>query len=153
MAAALVLVMGGVLMYTLTGFSTVLAAQLAIDHVTCFAVHDSSVPVDPGAGEARYAAEYGETIHLPRAAVPGLQLVNLRRCYCGEGSAAHAMYRWNGAPVSLYIIRDADRARDSTDVFGHDALMWSSRGTTYVLVSREPREALERLASVMAGEL
>ena len=54
-AAALALVVGGVLVYSLTGVSTVLAAQLTLDHVTCFAVHDSSASVDPGASEDRYA--------------------------------------------------------------------------------------------------
>ena len=47
MAAALVFVVGGVLLYTLTGLSpAVLAAQLTLDHVKCFAVHDADAPVD-----------------------------------------------------------------------------------------------------------
>ena len=42
MAAALVLVVGGVLLYSLTGLSpTVLAAQLTLDHVKCFAVRQA----------------------------------------------------------------------------------------------------------------
>ena len=56
------------------------------------------------------------------------------------------MYRLNGRPVSLYVIPDARRERASTDVFGHDAVMWSNGNVTYVLVSREPRETLEALA-------
>ena len=55
---------------------------------------------------------------------------------CGEGTAAHAMYRLNGRPVSLYVIPDATRDRTSTDVFGHDAVIWSNGNVTYVLVSR-----------------
>ncbi len=154
MAAALALVVGGVLLYSLTGLSpTVLAAQLTLDHVTCFAVHDSNAAVDPRASEDRYAREHGQEIRLPRAAVAGLQLVGMRRCYCGEGAAAHAMYRLNGRPVSLYIIPDASRERASADVFGHDAFIWSKGDTTYVLVSREPGAALEQLASAMNGSL
>lgn len=152
-AAALALVVGGVLLYGLTGVPTVLAAQLTLDHVTCFAVHASSASVDPRDSEARYAREYGQAVRLPRAAVAGLQLVGVRRCYCGEGAAAHAMYRLNGRAVSLYIIPDASRARASADVFGHDAVIWSNADTTYVLVSRAPRDILEKLMMALDGDL
>ena len=150
MAAALVLIVGGVLLYVLTGLSpTVLAAQLTLDHVKCFAVHDADTPVDAGAGEQQYARDYGAQIHLPRLAVAGLQLVDMRRCFCGEGVAAHAMYRLNGRPVSLYVIPSAGHERGSADVFGHDAVIWSSAKTTYVLVGREPKATLEALAAEM----
>jgi anti-sigma factor (TIGR02949 family) len=150
MAAALVLVVGGVLLYSLTGlFPAVLAAQLTLDHVTCFAVHDADTPVDVRAGEEQYARDYGGEVHLPRATIAGLQLVNMRRCYCGEGVAAHAMYRLHGRPVSLYVISDVSRERAATGVFGHDAVIWSSGNATYVLVSREPRETLQALARDM----
>src|SRR5918999_214166 len=45
---------------------TVLAAQLTVDHVTCFAVHDSDAPVDLRASEEQYVRDYGGEIHLPR---------------------------------------------------------------------------------------
>jgi anti-sigma factor RsiW len=154
LAAALVLVVGGVLLYGLTRLSpSVLAAQLTLDHVTCFAFHDSTTPVDARASEERYAREYGPQIQLPRAAVPGLQLMGMRRCYCGEGAAAHAMYRLNGEPVSLYVIPEVARGRTASDLFGLDAVMWSSTDTTYVLVSREPRATLEQLAATMRASL
>lgn len=154
MAAALLFVVGGVLLYSLTGLSpTVLSAQLTLDHVTCFTFHDSNASVDPRASEDRYAREYGQQIRLPQAGAAGLQLVGVRRCYCGEGAAAHAMYRLNGRPVSLYIIPGAHRERTSADVFGHDAFIWSKGDTTYVLVSREPGAALEQLAAAMNGSL
>jgi anti-sigma factor RsiW len=149
-AAALVFVVGGVLLYALTGLSpAVLAAQLTLDHVTCFAVHDADAPVDARASEAQYARDYGAAIQLPRTAITGLQLVGMRRCYCGEGAAAHAMYRLHGRPVSLYVIPDASRERASTDTFGHDAVIWSKGNVTYVLLGREPRAALETLAAEM----
>lgn len=154
MAAALVIVVGGVLLYALTGLSpTVLAAQLTLDHVTCFAVHDTDAPVDVRGSEARYAQAYGGDIRLPRTTTAGLQLVGLRRCFCGEGVAAHAMYRLHGRPVSLYVIPDASRERASADVFGHDAVIWSKGNATYVLLSREPRETIEALAKAMEGAL
>ena len=153
-AAALFLVMGGVLLYVLTGFSpTVLAAQLTLDHVKCFAVHETNVPVDARTTEDQYARAYGADVHLPRPAVAGLQLVAMRRCFCGEGAAAHAMYRLNGRPVSLYVIPDATHDRVSTEVFGHDAVIWSKGDVTYVLLGKEPRESLENLAREMERSL
>ncbi len=130
-----------------------LAAQLTLDHLTCFAVHDADAPVDVRASEQQYARAYGDEIRLPRAAIGGLELVNVRRCFCGEGVAAHAMYRLHGRPVSLYVIPDATRDRASTDVFGHDAVIWSSSNITYVLVGREPRDTLEALAKAMESAL
>jgi anti-sigma factor RsiW len=154
MAAALFFVVGGVLLYALTGLSpTVLAAQLTLDHVTCFALHETNAPVDARATEEQYAREYGGAIHLPRPDVAGLQLTGLRRCFCGEGVAAHAMYRLNGRPVSLYVIPDLSRDRASADVFGHDAVIWSKGNVTYVLLSKEPRETVEALAKAMESAL
>ncbi len=154
LAAAFVFVVGGVLLYVLTGLSpTVLAAQLTLDHVKCFAVHDADAPVDTRAGEEQYRRDYGAEIHLPRPDAAGLQLMGMRRCFCGEGIAAHAMYRLHGSPVSLYVIPDASRARASTDVFGHDAVIWSNANTTYVLLGRQPRETLEALAKAMEAAL
>lgn len=154
MAAALLLLVGGVLLYALTRLSpTVLAAQLTLDHVKCFAVHETTVPVDAATTEQEYARAYGSGVHLPRPAIAGLQLVAMRRCFCGEGAAAHAMYRLDGRPVSLYIIPDATRDRASTEVFGHDAVIWSKGNVTYVLLSQEPRETLERLAREMERSL
>lgn len=153
LAAVLILIVGGVLMYSLAGLSpTVLAAQLTLDHVTCFAVHDAGGTVDVRASEEQYARRHGVTIRLPQPSA-GLQLVGVRQCYCAEGAAAHVMYRLNGIPVSLYMIAESNRERASTDVFGHDSVMWSKQGKTYVLVSRGPRETLEQLATEMEAGL
>ena len=154
MAAALMLVLGGVLLYTLTRLSpTVLAAQLTLDHVKCFAVDNPTMTVDAAASEAQYSRDYGREVQLPRADIPGLELVGMRRCFCGEGTAAHAMYRLNGRPISLYVIPDAERERASTDAFGHDAVIWSMKNVTYVLVGNEPRASLEAMAAVMEQRL
>ncbi len=145
-AAALTVVVGGVFVYLLTGLSpTVLAAQLTLDHLACFAIHESETPVEVSTSEARYAHEYGTEVRVPRVSMAGLDFVGLRRCYCAEGAAVHAMYRLHGQPVSLYLIADSNRANASADVFGHDAVIWSAAGLTYVLVSRAPRASLEQL--------
>ena len=153
MAALLVLIAGGVLLYSLTGLSpTVLAAQLTLDHVTCFAVHDSTATVDARASEETIRARLWTADSLADDTAPALQLVGVRRCYCGEGAAAHVMYRLNGRPVSLYMIPESTQSRATSDVFGHDAVIWSKQGTTYVLVSREDRATLEKLAVAIDAE-
>ena len=153
LAAALILVTGGVLMYGLVGIPTVLAAQLTIDHITCFAFRDANAPVDVTVSERDYARDYGRDIRLPRVAAPELQLVGVRRCVCGEGAAAHAMYRLSGRPLSLYVIPDARREQATVDAFGHDAIMWSNNEATYVLVGRDSPEGLEAVAAQMRAGL
>ena len=39
----------------------------------------------------------------------------------------------------------------AAEVFGHDAVIWSSANITYVLVGTEPRATLEALAKDMAA--
>lgn len=147
MSAALALLLGGVLLYGLTRFSpAVLAAQLTLDHVKCFAAAEAGEPLDARASEARFASEHGWPIHLPEAASAGLQLIGVRRCFCAEGQAAHVLYRLDSRPVSLYIIPGTTHSRAVTDVFGHDAIIWSKQGTTYVLLGKESVAVLEQLA-------
>jgi anti-sigma factor RsiW len=148
LAAALILVGGGVLMYGLTRLSpTVLAAQLMLDHVKCFAVSGAAAPIDAAAGEQQFERDHGWTVRLPRVSVAGLQLVGVRQCFCAQGGAtAHVMYRLAGRPVSLYILPDVSRSSASADVFGHDALVWSRGGNTYVLLGTEPDATMRKLA-------
>jgi anti-sigma factor (TIGR02949 family) len=154
MAAALVIVVGGVFLYGLTRLSaTVLAAQLAVDHVVCFATHDSKTATDVRASEEKFAHDFGWTVKLPEVESTGLEFVGLRRCFCAEGPAAHAMYRFDGRPISLYMIPGVERGSAESDAFGHDAVIWSRGGATYVLLGREPEEVLEKLAAVLNQKL
>ena len=127
--AGLVVVTGGVLLYSLTGLSpTLLAAQLTLDHLSCFATHSAVTPVDERAGEQQYARDYGWPIDLPE---------RIGQPAAGRRAALFLWRRRGGSrdvspprrPVSLYIIPDADGARATADVFGHDAVIWSSQGT------------------------
>jgi anti-sigma factor RsiW len=148
-AAALVITIGGVLLYGLTRFSpTVLAAQLALDHLKCFAIDRPNTAVDASSTEQRFEREHGWSVHLPRVSVVGLQLVGVRQCFCAEGGAtAHAMYRLDGRPISLYILPDVSRARASADVFGHDAVIWSRGANAYVLLGKESESTMQQLAA------
>jgi mycothiol system anti-sigma-R factor len=154
-AAAMIVIIGGVLLYALTRVSpTVLAAQLALDHLKCFAVDRPTSPVDPTASEQSFERDHGWQVRVPRAAVAGLELVGIRQCFCAQGGAnAHVMYLYNGQPVSLYIMPGVDRERASTDVFGHDAVIWSKGGNTYVLLGREPDATLQKLSADLSQGL
>jgi anti-sigma factor RsiW len=146
---AVVLVMaGGVSVYGVTRLSpTVLAAQLTLDHVKCFAIHPSTAPVDVVTTENAFAQEHGWRLHVPSAPLSDhLQLVGVRRCFCGEGPAVHVMYRHDGNPVSLYVLPHG-RATSTASVFGHDAVMWTARDTTYVLLGKESEASLRQLAA------
>jgi anti-sigma factor (TIGR02949 family) len=148
-AASVVIVGGGVLVYGLTRFSpTVLAAQLMLDHVKCFAVDRPTAAVDTGSTEQLFERDHGWPVHLPRVTVAGLQLVGIRQCFCAQGGAtAHAMYRFEGRPVSLYILPQVDRERASAELLGHDAVIWSRGGNTYVLLGEESDAAMQMLAA------
>lgn len=149
MAAALVLVLGGAFVYALTASSaTVLAAQLALDHVKCFAFFGGQTPGEAVAVEKKLARDYGWAIRVPRGPAPaGLQLVGARRCLYGEGALAHVMYLMQGQPLSLFMLPDTMRPAGMTRALGHDAIMWSGGGRTFVLMGREPRVELEKIAA------
>jgi anti-sigma factor RsiW len=149
MVAALVIAGGGVSVYGLTRFSpTVLAAQLTLDHAKCFAIHGSSDPIDAKNAADQFERAHGWRLRLPQTPpADGLELVGVRQCFCGEGLAVHVMYRHQGQPLSLYVLHDTTRPPASTEAFGHDAVMWSKDGSTYVLLSRESTAVLEHLAA------
>ncbi len=154
-AAVVVIIAGGVLLYGLTRISpTVLAAQLALDHLKCFAVDRPTAPVDARTSELSFERAHGWPLHLPRTTSEGLQLVGVRQCFCAQGGATgHAMYLFKGRPVSLYIMPDVDRERATADVFGHDAIIWSKSNNTYVLLGKEPAATMQQLAADMSQGL
>ena len=149
MFAAVVIMTGGVSVYGLTRVSpTVLAAQLTLDHFKCFAVHASTVPVEAKATEDQFAKDYGWRLHVPTApASDHLQLVGLRRCFCGEGQAIHVMYRREGEPISLYVLPHETRESATAEVFGRDAVIWSDHETTFVLLGKEPPALMRQIAA------
>ena len=155
LAASLVLVVGGAFVYQATDKSArVLAAELTADHVKCFALngvfgkHEGVVAV-----ESSMADSFGWRMHLPAdPARAGMALVGSRQCLYGEGEIAHIMYRHDGHPVSLFMLPKSARKEEILDVLGHEAKIWCDGDRTFVLVAREPRAEVERMASfVQAG--
>jgi anti-sigma factor RsiW len=155
-AASLVVIVGGAFVYQLTQSSSrVMAAELAADHVKCFALngllhtHDDAPTV-----ESSMLAGFGWQMHLPsQAAQVGLELVGSRPCLYGEGKIAHIMYRHNGEPVSLFMLPRTARAQEFVQVMGHHAAIWCANNRTFVLLAHEPKAEVERIAAIVQASL
>src|SRR5919201_5832754 len=131
-----------------------MAAELTADHVKCFALngvlrtHQEAALV-----EGAMISGFDWRMHLPDGAErAGLELVGARPCLYGEGKIAHIMYRHQGHPVSLFMLPNASRSRELVEVLGHQAAIWCVGQRTFVLLAREPRPEVERMAAfVQAG--
>lgn len=153
-AASLVFIVGTAFVYQLTAAnSRVMAAELAADHMKCFAVsgilnmHEEASTV-----ESAMWSGFGWRMHLPDRDA-GLELVGSSQCMYGEGRVAHIMYRHNGEPLSVFMLPRATRAQELVQVLGHKAAIWCDGDRTFVLVAREPREEVERMASLVQRSL
>jgi len=156
-AAMVVLAIGAVVLPIVTGRSTVvLAAQLALDHLKCFSLDgdDGSPTLTVAEAEAELAQEYGWTLRVPAdAGSEEARLVAVRRCLYGDGRAAHLLYRDGGEPVSLFILPGLERPERALTLLGHDEVVWTQGGRTYVLVGAAGRRnRLMRMASNLRNE-
>ena len=157
-AAVVILIVGAAVLPMLTARSTVLlAAQLALDHLKCFVIDGdaSGAPIASSQAEATLKTEYGWSIPVRQGAdTGGLQLMAVRRCIYAEGRAAHLLYRLDGEPVSLFIMPGRDRRLPAdVSVLGHDEIVWTQDGATYVLMARSgDKDRLERVASRLRNE-
>jgi len=156
LAASLMIVVGGAFVYQATDRSVrVLAAELTADHVKCFAMNKAlGMRQMPAAVESSMASGFDWPMHLPEnPARAGLELVGARPCLYGEGKVAHIMYRHEGHPVSLFMLPKTSRAQQLVRVLGHEAAIWCVGNRTFVLVAREPRPAVERMASFVQASM
>ncbi|HEV3061377.1 MAG TPA: zf-HC2 domain-containing protein [Vicinamibacterales bacterium] len=156
LAASLVLIVGAAFVYQLTAASpSVMAAELAADHVKCFALngvlhtHEAAATV-----EGSMLRVFDWRTHVPTdGALAGLELVGSRPCVYGEGKIAHIMYRHNGEPVSLFMLPGIQRPPEVVRALGHEAAIWCDRDRTFVLVAREPRRDVEQMASLVQASM
>jgi anti-sigma factor RsiW len=156
LAASLVVVVGGAFLYQATESSArVLAAELTADHVKCFAMNSAlRTHQMPAAVESSMASAFNWRMHLPdEPARAGLELVGSRPCLYAEGKIAHIMYRHHGHPVSLFMLPKTARAQQLVKVLGHEAAIWCVGSRTFVLIAREPRDDVERMASFVQASL
>jgi anti-sigma factor RsiW len=156
LAASLVTVVGGAFLYQATKRSTrIMAAELAADHVKCFAMNAAlGTRQAPAAVESTMLSSFDWRMHLPAdPSRAGLELIGARPCLYGEGKIAHIMYRHQGRPVSLFMLPGTERAQGLVEVLGHEAAIWCVNDRTFVLVSREPKQDVERLAAFVKSSL
>jgi hypothetical protein len=156
MAASLVTVVGGAFLYQATHRSArVMAAELAADHIKCFAMNAAlGTREKASAVESTMLSSFDWRMHLPSdPSRAGLELVGARPCLYGEGKIAHIMYRHDGRPMSLFMLPNTERTQELVEVLGHEAAIWCANNRTFVLVSREPKADVQRLASFVQSSL
>jgi anti-sigma factor RsiW len=151
--AALVVTIAAGVFFAAGRGSKVLAAELALDHLKCFALFENtSGPGDQATIAGRLKAAYGWTIAVPASsAALGLRLVGGRRCFSTDGRVAHILYRHAGRPLSLFVVPGTAHEDEQLAVIGHEAIVWSQGGTTYVVLAREPRVAVAQVAAYIRG--
>ena len=137
-AATLLLAIGGVFLFGLNDRVEALATSLAIDHVKCFKTvkTDANRAVDPAAAAIEWKQDQGWPITVPRTE-PSEQLVllHVRRCFSTDGRAAHLMYTWRGAPLSLYVLQENAGQNRVCEHMGREAVIWCANGRTYAVVA------------------
>jgi Putative zinc-finger len=115
--------------------TTVLAAQLAADHLKCFLTNHDDGMLEPQRVAGYLKQRYGFAARVPASDTGmGLRLVGARRCITGEGTNAHMLYTWRGQPVSLYMLPGVGHGLEAYTVLGQTTEMWSGHNGTYVLV-------------------
>jgi hypothetical protein len=142
LAATLLLAVAGTFIFGLNQPVEALAAQLTLDHVRCFQFAPERLAhVDPASAGRDWAAAQGWSLQVP-ASFPGtqLELLGVRRCFLSSGRVAHVMYKWRGAPLSVFVvprmIRTGPQRDEIVEKFGHEAIVWSAGERTYVVVAR-----------------
>jgi anti-sigma factor RsiW len=155
-AASLVAIVGLAFLYQVTSHSSrVLAAELAADHVKCFALNGLLGTRQSATGvEGAMASHFGWHLRLPEHPEQlGLEVLGSRPCLYGEGRTAHVMFRHHGEPLSLFMLPNRRRAEEAIEAFGHEAVVWSVGDRTFVLVSRKSGADVERLASFIRSSI
>ena len=156
LAASLVAVVGGAFLYRATDSSNrLMAAQLTADHVKCFGIDDLLGTHDsPAVVETSMLSGFDWHMHVPDDLEhSGLDLVGSRPCLYARGKVAHLMYRYQGRPVSIFMLPRSARADDLVEVFGHEAVIWSVGDRSFVLIARGSRDEVARMASFVKASL
>ncbi len=147
LAATLFLAVAGVFVFGLNSSVEALATQLTLDHVKCFKLAPAEATAGPAEAGQHWADTQGWELTVPASSSPEqLEFVCVRRCFVTDGRVAHLMYRWRGEPLSVYILPSAGHPGLNQDVverFGHEAVLWTDRGRTYVVLARGRPDALQ----------
>lgn len=148
-AATFLLAVAGILLFGVNQTVEALAAQLALDHVKCFQFQ----PTGPGSADAEalgleWSKKRGWALKVPASSrEQDLELLAVRRCASTQGLTAHLMYKWRGAPLSVYVLNSRapglPRVEQFVEKLGQDTIVWSRDGRTYAVVARAERAELE----------
>lgn len=131
-----------------------LAAEMTLDHLKCFALFESAESPQASAVEAAVRDRFGWTVRVPGSTPPqNLVLLGARRCLSHDGSVAHVMYRHEGRPVSLFMMPKAEYRTADVNLGGYPAHVWSKGEMTYVLVASEPMDRLQPVREYFAASL
>jgi anti-sigma factor RsiW len=120
----------------------------------CVRLGPQSASSDARAIEASWKQWQGWDLKVPTGAAAGMRLLGYRRCVLTEGKLAHLLYERGGSVVSLFVLPGGPDAQAAElEMFGQDAVLWSSHGRTYALVGRGNRGALTAAAASLEREL
>lgn len=149
LAATLLLAVAGAFVFGLNDKVEALAAQLTLDHLTCFQFAPERLThADSATASREWTARQGWPIQIPASsASAGLELLGVRRCSMSSGRVAHVMYKWHGEPLSVFVVprtirpigqpqKPAGQQQEIVEKFGHEAIMWTEGDRTYVILAR-----------------
>lgn len=153
LAATVLLAVAGVFVFGLNDRVEALAASLAVDHVKCFKVGGGSDVAAPAA-EKKWLDDQGWAVVVPPASpAQELALVDVRRCFSTDGRAAHMMYSWRGAPVSLYVLPENVGRDQVIQKVGQQAVIWCANNRTYAVVAEGPPKDLTPILAYMKAHV
>jgi anti-sigma factor RsiW len=149
LAATLLLAVAGAFVFGLNDTVEALAAQLTLDHVTCFQLAPERLAhTDSATASREWTARQGWAIQIPASsASAGLELLGVRRCSMSSGRVAHVMYKWRGEPLSVFVVprtlrpmrqrqEPGGQPQEIVEKFGHEAIIWTEGDRTYVILAR-----------------
>jgi anti-sigma factor RsiW len=144
-AAALLLVIGGVFLIGPGSSQRALAAELTLDHKQCF-MYEPSATATPEQLAAQWQARNNWSIVVPPSAPElGLELKGLRPCSISNGLMAHLMYRSHGHQISLFIFPERNGVASVPAVTGNEMRVWVQDHVTYALVGDDGSAEMDRL--------
>lgn len=149
-AATLVLAVAGVFVFGLNNPVQALAATLALDHIKCQKTADLTTGVDAVSAASKWEHDRGWNIAVPKT-LPSeqLTLVDVRHCLSSDGLAAHLIYTWRGAPLSLYVIPDDKGHAGIVEKMGRETVIWCANRRTYAVVADGHPHDLNRIIDYM----
>jgi anti-sigma factor RsiW len=155
-AAAMGVVVAAFVFGVATHSPVLLAAEMTLDHLKCFALFHPEGGAAPAAPEVEAAVRdrFGWRVSLPPGGEPeDLVLLGARRCLSHDGRVAHLMYRHEGRPVSLFVMANKSHRSADLTLGGYPAHIWTRGDLTYVLVASEADDRLRPVMAYFTGAL